>query len=151
KPDFEVKREGKTSVRLTPTNDWCAVASVNYPVAAWTDRLELSGWARCGPSATAQILACWTDDSQNVLRVDASALAQSSGWQHIVFVPDAPPAHAMAVRLVAVARGGPVWFDDFDLLRLRPRQPRLQVFVNQVGYERTGPKSVVVASNFFPP
>ncbi|PYI82136.1 MAG: hypothetical protein DME26_18620, partial [Verrucomicrobia bacterium] len=151
KVEAEVKREGKTSARLTPTNDWFALASVNYPVAAWTDRLELSGWTRCGPSATAQILACWTDDAQNVLRVDASASVQGNEWQRIVLTPANPPSHAMAVRLVAVARSGPVWFDDFELLRLRPRELRARVFVNQIGYDRTGPKSVVVASNFFPP
>ena len=43
-----------------------------------------------------------------------------------------------------------VWFDDFDLVRLRPRQPLVRVFVNQVGYEQSGPKSAVVAANFFP-
>lgn len=150
KPDADVKREGKTSARLTPTNDWSGVASVSYPVAPWTDRLELSCWTRCEPSATAQILACWTDDSQNVLRVDASPSVQANDWQRIVFAPESPPAKAMAVRLVAVARGGPVWFDDFELLRLRGRRPRVQVFVNQIGYDRAGPKSVVIASNFFP-
>jgi hypothetical protein len=33
---------------------------------------------------------------------------------------------------------------------MRPRTPVLRVFVNQVGYEVAGPKSAVVASNFFP-
>jgi hypothetical protein len=96
------------------------------------------------------MLACWTDDAQNVLRVDASRPVQGTDWQRIVFEPDGPPAQAMAVCLVAVARGGPVWFDDFELLRLRPGQPRAQVYVNQVGYDRAGPKSLVIASNFFP-
>jgi hypothetical protein len=52
--------------------------------------------------------------------------------------------------LVAVARGGPVWFDDFELLRLHPDQKRIRVFVNQIGYELAGPKTAVVAANFLP-
>jgi hypothetical protein len=150
KSDPEIKREGKSGVQLTSTGDWFAVASVNYPVAAWTDRLELSGWARCGPLASAQILACWTDDAQNVLRVDSSTRVVGPDWQRIVLVTVNPPAQAANVRLVAASHGGAVWFDDFELMRLRPQEPRAQVFVNQVGYESSGPKSVVIASNFFP-
>jgi hypothetical protein len=52
--------------------------------------------------------------------------------------------------LVALARGGRVWFDEFDLLHLRPLKPLLRLFVNQVGYELAGPKSAIMASNFFP-
>ncbi|MBI4664632.1 MAG: glycoside hydrolase family 9 protein [Verrucomicrobia bacterium] len=150
KLDTAIKREGKGSVRLTPSGDWFAVASVNYPVAAWTERLELSGWARCAPSATARLLACWTDDGQNLLRVDTSTPGRATNWERLSVAPAAAPVNAAAVRLVAVALGGPVWFDEFELLRLRPREPRVEVFVNQIGYERTGPKSAVVASNFFP-
>ncbi len=68
----------------------------------------------------------------------------------VSLTPALPPAGAANVRLVAVARGGPVWFDDFELLRLRPEQKRIQVFVNQVGYELAGPKTAVVAANFLP-
>lgn len=150
KLDPEIKRDGKTSVQVRPTGDWFAIASVNYPVAPWTDRHELSGWARCGTNASAQILACWTDDAQNVLRVDESSLDRASDWQRVTLQTETVPERAMGVRLVAVARGGPVWFDDFQLLRLRPRQARAQIHVNQIGYELNGPKSAVVASNFFP-
>lgn len=150
KPDADVRREGKFSVRLAPTADWIGFASVNYPVPPWTDRLELSGWARCALSASAQILACWTDDSQNVLRVDTSASVKGNDWQPIQLTPQTAPATATGVRLVAVARGGQVWFDDFELLRLRPTEERVRIFVNQVGCELAGPKSAVLASNFFP-
>jgi hypothetical protein len=148
--DSEVKRTGKSSVRLVPDGGWFALASVNYPAPPWTDRLELSGWARSAGPASAQILACWTDDAQQVLRVDASKAFRGPEWMRVALTPSAPPARAVNVRLVAVARGGTVWFDDFELLRLRPEQKRIQVFVNQVGYELGGPKTAVVAANVPP-
>jgi hypothetical protein len=43
-----------------------------------------------------------------------------------------------------------VWFDEFDLLHLRSHKPVLRALVNQVGYELNGPKSAIVATNFFP-
>lgn len=159
--DADVKRASKTSVRLMPEGDWFGLASVNYPVAPWTGRLELSGWVRTqvpppatpfvpSAEASAQLLACWTDDSQQVLRVDAGPTASGPEWQQMFLTPPLPPTNAMSVRLVAVARGGAVWFDDFELLRLPPQQRRVQVFVNQVGYELAGPKTAVVAANFLP-
>jgi len=148
--DSEIKRTGKTSVRLAPEGDWFALASVNYPVPAWTDRLELSGWASAKGPASAQLVACWMNDAQQVVRVDASRPVSGSGWQRIFLVPPPRPPKAMTVRLVAVARGDSVWFDDFELLQLRPEEKRVQVFVNQVGYELAGPKTAVVAANFLP-
>src|SRR5262249_5754499 len=141
RPDATVRHSGKHSMELTATGAWYAWSSVNYPVAAWTDRIRLSGWARCDGAAQAQLLACWTDDVQQVLRVDSTEASESAGWRQIVLNPDEPPRGAASVRLVAVARGGRVWFDDFDLLRLRPRQRVVRVFVNQVGYDLEGPKS----------
>jgi hypothetical protein len=107
-----------TSLQLNPTNDWYAISSLNYGLPTWTERLELSGWARCEETATALLLACWVDDMQKVLRVDASAPVHGKDWQRISLIPPAPPRRAATVRIVAVARGGKVWFDDFDLLRL---------------------------------
>jgi hypothetical protein len=60
------------------------------------------------------------------------------------------PINASYLRLVAAARGGRVWFDDANLVRLPPLQKRVRVFVNQVGYDQTGPKSAVIAANFYP-
>ena len=148
--DAEVKRSGKTSVRLVPEGEWFGLASVNYPVAPWTEWLELSGWARAEGAAKAQIVACWTDDAQKVLRIDTCKPVSGLQWQRVSLIPPSPPAKAMSVRLVAVARGGTVWFDNFEILRLRPQERRIQIFVNQVGYELAGPKTAVVAANFLP-
>jgi hypothetical protein len=150
RPDASVRRTGKTSLELTATGDWYAWSSVPYALPAWTDRVRLSGWVRCDGPAKAQLLACWVDDAQKVLRVDAAEAPGNGDWREVVLLPDDPPAGAAAVRVVAVARGGRVWFDDFELLRLRPRKPVVRVFVNQVGYEQDGPKTAVVATNFFP-
>src|SRR5207248_9316948 len=121
--DFETKREGKASVLLTTSGDWFAISSLNYGLAPWTDRYELSAWARCEGNASAQILACWTDDDQKVLRVDASAPVKFEAWQRRSLALVAP-TNASSVRLVLAARDGKAWFDDCNLLRLRPQQRR---------------------------
>ncbi|MBI3836524.1 MAG: glycoside hydrolase family 9 protein [Planctomycetia bacterium] len=148
--DPEVKRRDLPSLLVESTGAWYAIASVNYGVPAFTDKIELSGWARCEGPARAQILACWSDDTQKLLRVDASAEMNGADWGHIKLSPVAPPEHSHTVRLVALARGGRVWFDQFDLLEMRSSKPVIRSFVNQVGYELGGAKSAIVATNFFP-
>jgi hypothetical protein len=148
--DPTVERREVASLIIESTGTWYAISSVNYNLPAFTDRINLSGWARADSGATGQILAVWTDDMQKVVRVDPGPKTRGDDWQRLQFTPEAPPEDAAAIRLVALARGGRVWFDDFDLLHLRPRKPVLRVFANQVGYELAGPKSAVVASNFFP-
>jgi hypothetical protein len=151
--DPDVKRRNVASLQVESADAaeaWYAVSSVNYGLPAFTDQLELSAWARADVGATAQILACWMDDMQKVLRVDAGPETRAGDWQKLTFQTDAPPKRAATVRLVALARAGRVWFDEFDLLHLRPVKPVIRVFVNQVGFELAGPKSAVVASNFFP-
>jgi len=150
RPDTNVTLRGKSSVLVTPSADWFAISSVNYPLAGWTERYELSAWALCEGQATAQIAACWADDYQNLVRVDAGTPVNSARWQRLS-LPLIAPTNAASVRLVAATRGGATRFADCELLRLAPRQPRVRVLVNQVGYEQTGPKTAVVASNFFPP
>jgi hypothetical protein len=148
--DPGVRHHEEPSQRLTPKGDWYGLSSVNYPVPLWTDRLELSAWARADLAATAEILACWQDDLQRVLRVDRSQPVRGPIWQRMTVAPAAPPAGAATLRLVAAALGGPAWFHHFDLRLGRPTRPNIQVFVNQVGYDVAGPKSLVVATNFFP-
>ena len=91
RPDSEVKREGKSSVLIIASNGWFAISSVNNPLAPWTERYELSGWTRAEKSASAQLLACWTDDSQKVLRVDAGKpVTGGEEWQKISLSPPPP-------------------------------------------------------------
>ncbi|MEX0678023.1 MAG: glycoside hydrolase family 9 protein [Pirellulales bacterium] len=148
--DPAVVRRTLPSLMLEATGDWYAIGSVNYGVPAFTDQIRLAGWARSEGSASAAILACWTDGAQQVLRVDEGPETTGESWKHLEFVPPDPPAGAHAVRLVALVRGGRAWFDEFDLMHLRPKKPVVRVLVNQVGYELSGPKSAVVATNFFP-
>ena len=151
--DTTVVREGKASLRITATGDWFGVGSVNFPVRysqGWMDRVRLSAWVRTGAKGTAQMLACWTNDEQQVVRVDSTAQVRGEGWQRISIARDALPEGATTLRLVAVARGGEVWFDRFEPLALRPNRRQVRLFVNQVGYEERGPKSAIVATNFFP-
>ncbi len=100
RPDPTNQREGKSSALLIPSADWVAISSINYGLAPWTERYELSTWARCEAAATAQILACWTDDQQKVVRVDASTPVHGESWQPLSLSLTAP-ANASSVRLVA--------------------------------------------------
>jgi hypothetical protein len=148
--DPTAKRRDVPSLLVECTAAWYAVSSVNYGLPEFTNRLEISAWARTDESATAQILACWMDDGQQVIGVNAGPELRASEWQHLKFTLESWPKNAHTVRLVALARGGRVWFDDCNLLHLHPAKPVLRVFVNQVGYELAGTKTAVVASNFFP-
>ncbi|MEX0642076.1 MAG: hypothetical protein WD468_05215, partial [Pirellulales bacterium] len=69
------------SLMVESTGDWYAISSVNYGVPAFTDKIELSAWARAEAGATAQILACWMDNMQKVVRVDAGPETRSADWQ----------------------------------------------------------------------
>ncbi len=148
--DPETKRRTLPTLLVESTGDWYAVASVNYGVPAFTDTIQLSGWARCQGSAVAQILAVWMDDMQKLLRVDAGPESHSDGWQELTLVAGSPPEHAHTVRLAALARGGRVWFDEFHLLHMRSTKPVVRPLVNQVGYELNGPKNAILCTNFFP-
>lgn len=148
--DPTIQRRNLPSLLVECSGDWYAVSSVNYGLLGFTDQIQLSGWARCEGSATAQILACWMDDEQKVLRVDASVTANGADWQKITLSPELPPTGAHTVRLVALVRGGRAWFDEFNLWHLPSPRPVARVLVNQVGYELAGPKSAVIATNFFP-
>lgn len=152
-PDTTVVRDGKASLRITATGDWFGVGSVNFPVKysqGWIDRVRLSAWVRTDAKGAAQMLACWTSDEQKIVHVDSTAQVRGENWQRISISREALPEGATTLRLVAVARGGEVWFDGFEPLALRPGQRQVRLFVNQVGYEERGPKSAVVATNFFP-
>jgi len=148
-PDATSRREGPGSALLTATNDWFGLASVNYPTAGWTESYEVSAWAKCDAGASARIVACWTDDLQTTITNEAGPLVSGGDWQSLSLRAQAPP-RAAALRLVLVAQRGRVWFDDCRLARLAPKEPRVSIFVNQVGYDRQGPKSAVVAANLFP-
>jgi hypothetical protein len=148
--DPDARRRDVASLRLEATEDWYALSSVAYGVPASTRQIELSCWARTEGQARAQILACWMDDTQQILRVDPGPETTGTNWEPLKLAPENPPADAHAVKLVALVRGGHAWFDDFNLRHLRAREKVVRVFANQVGYELEGPKNAVVATNFFP-
>jgi hypothetical protein len=100
--DPTTKRRDLPSLMVESTGDWYAVSSVNYTLPTFTDRIELSGWARSDAGATAQILACWMDDIQKVIRVEGGPETHGNDWQRLRFVLDAPPERACTVRLVAL-------------------------------------------------
>ncbi|MBI4559652.1 MAG: glycoside hydrolase family 9 protein [Candidatus Hydrogenedentes bacterium] len=152
-------KEGASNIVLAPTGGWIAVGSIPCAVPMWTDRCAPLTWARCEGGAQAQLLALWADDySQHIVRVDQGLAFSGTDWQPLSTPPLEPPAKASNVKIVLVAHAGPasasgrgrVHFDSVDLRSLPPQQPSVRVLVNQVGYDQAGPKSAIVASNFFP-
>ena len=77
------------------------------------------------------LLACWTDDQNRIVRVDQSAAVKGQDWRKLL-LSGVAPVGAASVRLVCGAQGGRAWFDECGLRRLRPYDPRLRVFVNQI-------------------
>ncbi len=149
--DAAEKHSGTRSLQLSPTADWYAVSSLNYTVWRWSDRWEGRAWVRCSAGARARLFLLWSgDDPTNVIRVDAGTETQAANWAEAVTLPVEPPSEATQVRLVLWASGGPAWFDDAQLLTLPPARRVVNVLVNQVGYDLGGPKSAVIATNFFP-
>jgi len=110
------------------------------------------GWSR-SEGSRAEIRVVWLDKDERLIRVDRVSVTGSEGnWHRHDSIVTAPP-RTTYVTMVALARGGQARFDDFSFMQAAPARRKeyvVEVFVNQVGYERTGPKSAVVASNFFP-
>jgi hypothetical protein len=130
-------------------NDWFAVASVNYPLADWTDQYEIGVWAKCDPNARVQLAACWVDDMQNLIRAEAGPPSRVADWQRLSMSVRAPPG-AASLRMALAVRGGQAWFSAARLARLASLEKRLRILVNQIGYDSRLPKSAVIAANFFP-
>ncbi|NUN95674.1 MAG: glycoside hydrolase family 9 protein [Candidatus Omnitrophica bacterium] len=192
---YEVSKTPDKALVLSPSTEWHAVSSINYPVLPWTDRFSIKAEFQClggitdppytlkgnrelqkffsnlpvNPADTVpagQIITVWSDDyAQNVIRVDKGeiertpAVSMLPGWQRtITSGPLTPPEGATCLRAVLVAHrtapkdqpGGLVYFDNVDIRTLPPLEKKVKVWINQVGYETKGPKSAVIATNFFP-
>ncbi|MEW6158704.1 MAG: glycoside hydrolase family 9 protein [Verrucomicrobiota bacterium] len=147
--DTNVLHQGKATLAVTATNDWFAVASVNYPLADWTDQYEIGVWAKCDANARVQLAACWVDDMQNLIRAEAGPPSLVADWQRLSMNVRAPPG-AASLRMTFAVRGGQAWFSAARLARLASLEKRLRILVNQIGYDSRLPKSAVIAANFFP-
>lgn len=149
--DTTEKHSGTRSLRLSPAAGWYAMSSINYPLWRWSDRWQGRAWVRCGVAAKARLFLLWCgDDPANVIRLDQGSETQSKDWVEVRTPPFEPPSEATQVRLALWSAGGPVWFDEAQLLTLPPARRVVNVLVNQVGYDLRGPKSAVIATNFFP-
>lgn len=145
-------RNGAALLVEPASEAWFGARVVPAVVPAGIREFRARGWSR-SEGSEAEIRVVWLDKDERVLRADpVPAVGREDDWQRHDGIMTAPPKTTY-VTMTALARGGKAWFDDFSLMPLAPAQrkePVVQVFVNQVGYERTGPKSAVVASNFFP-
>lgn len=153
KLDAEIKHGGNQSLKLSPRKNWCAVGSINYTVWEWSDLWQGHAWTQCDAGARARLLVIWSeDDLAKIIRVDQSPEARppetKSTWSEIFTGPLSAPSGATQFRLVLLAAGGSVWFDDARLEMLPPTRPLVKVLVNQVGYDLGRPKSAVIATNF---
>lgn len=146
---------GTRSLAITASGDWCGASTVAYPIPGWTDAIEFTVEARSGPGVRVQCSTVWVDSDQKTVRVDPwpsgpadQAFPLSSGRM-------TPPAEAQSVRPVlavkkaADAQEATAWFDDLRMTATSTT-PKAVALVNQIGYERKGPKRVMVMTNFSP-
>jgi hypothetical protein len=139
------------SVLAVPSGGWCATSSINYPVPMWSDQFRAETYAQSGTGAVAQVALVWSDDSaQNILRVDTGPEVNVADWRRITMPAAVPPEGAKTVRVALIARGGPVNFDDADLVAEPPQTPSVRVLTNQAGYGEEDPKYAVVMTNLAP-
>lgn len=155
---FTLAAEGRATpegasqcVVLTPTRNWCALGSLNYSIPPWTDQFHAEAIAQCGDGAEARMALVWTDDDPaNVLGSHLGGPFMHGDWgtvrTHIV----SPPEGARNLRVVLLAKGGPVRFDEAALITNPPKTRIVKVLVNQAGYGRNSPKTAVVMTNFYP-
>jgi hypothetical protein len=134
-------------------SSWWAVKNVPSVVPPGLTTFQFSGWARHDGGGVG-IYVVWLDYGSTILRTDTAEAAETAdGWtRYEIHEAEAPP-EADLVTVTVVVRGGRAWFDDFDLRAVAPATKKrriVRVHVNQVGYEAALPKSLVVATNFFP-
>ena len=156
----EIARELTAAIR--PSNGvscpvcWWRAAPIGMPCRVSTTQCRdspigfssLAGLAE--GAAVARILACWMDDEQKVLRVDAGAEIRGSDWPKITLTPDTPPPRRSHGPPGSAGAG---WTGVVRRIRSAPSalaSARPRALVNQVGYELSGTKTAVVATNFFP-
>ena len=145
-------RTGGALLIAAPGGWWAAhLVDIALPVGISTFRCQ--GWGRT-EGGQAQLWAYWTDAASKILGREQVPAGPGEGpWVCYSSSTLCAPAGATYARLVTMARGGRAWFDDFWFSPAAParlRQPLVRVHANQVGYALAGPKSLVVATNFFP-
>jgi hypothetical protein len=160
-------RNGSALLLEAGPSEWWGSRVIPANVPTGITAFRFTGWARA-EGGRAGIRVLWLDPWERVIRADPIPAAgpENRGdfrfsifdfrlkghWQRYTGQVQAP-AGAVQVTVSAAAEGGKAWFDDFSLTSAAParqKRPVVQVFVNQVGYERAGPKSAVVATNFYP-
>jgi hypothetical protein len=145
-------RTGPAMALEAGASEWWGARVVPANLPAGISYLRITGWCR-GANGVAQIRVIWLDEWEKILRADLVPVAGQEGpWQRCEAELHAPTG-AVQAAVSALAQGGRAWFDDFSLVPLAPasrKKPLAQVLVNQVGYDLEGPKSAVVATNFFP-
>ncbi|UCH33880.1 MAG: glycoside hydrolase family 9 protein [Armatimonadota bacterium] len=137
---------------LEAESGWYAARMVDMPLPQGYTLFRFSGWSRAD-AAELRLWVVWVNAWGKVIGADhAARVATEQDWARWE-CRVGPPAGAVGARLVVAVRGGRAWLDDFRFSLCAPatrRHPVVRVHVNQVGYELKGPKSLVVATNFFP-
>lgn len=150
--DPEGGRGGGSALLVEADLAWRAVRNISMPVPTGVTTLRLVGWAqREGGDVGLRIV--WLDWAGTILGADrATSMETVDGWTRFVAESRAPDS-AEAYNVTVVVRNGRARFDDFDLRAVAPavnKRRVVRVHVNQVGYEPSLPKSLVVATSFLP-
>ena len=150
--DPEGGRSG-SALLIEADTSWWAVRNVSSPVPTGLTTFRLSGWARA-EKGQPEIRIVWLDYGGTILGMDLAEPAETvDGWTRYEVSAARAPEEANLVTVTNLVRDGKAWFDDFELHAVAPaanKRPVVKVHVNQVGYERSWPKSLVVETNFFP-
>ena len=150
--DKAVGRTG-SSLLVEAQDGWFAARVVGMGLAEGVNAFRFDGWVRA-EGGEVFVWVAWLDAWDKVVRRDRlTSGAAENGWARYRADDLRPPTGATNARIVLAVRNGKAWFDDFWFSPQQPARntkPIVRVHVNQVGHEPDGPKSLVVATNFFP-
>ena len=142
-----------SSLMIDAPHGWFAARVVDMTLPEGVTTFRFSGWAR-RESGDVLVWVAWPDPWGKLSHLDpVKAGPTDNGWQRYEAGNLRAPPGATRARIIVAVRDGKARFDDFWFSAQQPalnRQPVVHVHVNQVGYELDGPKSLVVATNFFP-
>jgi len=148
-------RNGSSALVVSAPDGWFGARNLESVFPMLEDGLtvfKFTGYSKA-TSGQAPVFVGWMDAKAQMIREDPIGSGPTTdGWTLREGVVQRPK-EAIAIKLLALAQGGEVRYDDFSLRAVQPVrniERMARVHINQVGYEAAGAKSLVVATNFYP-
>lgn len=145
--DSTISHDGKFSAKVTPANEIFLLASDLIEV---TPELQSVSAAIFGKGKGASAVELEWLGLTGTLRRDKlnSNNPDHDGWRKFAAEKLTPPRGSKWLKLICVTRKSPAWWDTAEITGHLLVRPELRALVNQLGYERTGPKKFTVQCNF---